>query len=111
MRSSRSRSRRRAPTRRRPLRSPRGCSLQENSGRAVVLELVVVGAFTRRPVRKVEVRLDRVALEMKLPAPLDDAQALEAVAVGMQLDQLPLLPKNRSRLLTAPQRDQALRLT
>src|SRR5439155_404498 len=79
-------------------------------GRPVVLELVVVVTAACGPVGKLQVGLDRVALDLELPASLDGADPLPAVAVVVELDRLVLLGDDRRRLLLAPEGEQRLGL-
>src|SRR6266851_7260856 len=83
--------------------------LEEDPGRAVVLQLVMSVAVARRPVGKLKVLLDRVALEMKLLTALHGAKAVEAVAVIVQLDRLLLPGQDLVGLVLATQDEQRLR--
>ncbi len=86
------------------------CGFEKNPGGPVVLQLVVVVAGACRPVGKLEVGLDSVALDLEPLASLHGADPLPAVAVVVELDRLVLLGDDHRGLLLAPEGEQRLRL-
>src|SRR5205823_9114424 len=97
--------------RRPPSASRRGFNTGFDQGPrcAVVLELVVCVAVSGGEVAEVQMDLDRVTFDSKRLAALDGAQPLQAVAVPVQLDRLPLALQDRGRFVAPAHGDESLR--